>query len=292
MEISNSTVVDHHQSPSISQVTDELLTTKEQEKTLPNYTVWVQEAIVALTSGDKTSITQGCSLLGIFLYILNNYSTEDSIFVMNTKIRSTLALLNRMGIVQRSGEDENDEDELECVSTLPKSDIEQPMELDGTQAAVSGKAKPTLKVNKSTTAKKPKDAEKSVKAKKKDAAAIIVKKAKLGAKSKAATKIVTSKKKKDSGGKENSTAENKAFPFHLKTMKKLSPALATVCGKKKMGRHEVVREIWIYIKKHQLQDPAQKSVIICDDKLKAVTKKKRVTCSEILSCLAGHMTTI
>ncbi len=79
--------------------------------------------------------------------------------------------------------------------------------------------------------------------------------------------------------------------FHLVLL--FSPALSKVFdGRKNMSRPEAVRSIWIYIKKHKLQDPGQRSVIVCDDKLKAVTKKKRVTCSEIMACLSQHMTKI
>ena len=63
-------------------------------------------------------------------------------------------------------------------------------------------------------------------------------------------------------------------------------------GKKKMGYNDAVRAVWIYIKKHQLQDPNQRTVIVCDEKMKAVTKKKKVLCKEILTILQPHMTSI
>ena len=100
----------------------EPLTTEEQVRSLPNYTLMVQEAIIALGKGEKSNENfQGCSLLGIFLYVLRQYPntrTQDSVIVMNNKIRSSLALLKRMGIVKSI----NDElDDLEIESTLPSS---------------------------------------------------------------------------------------------------------------------------------------------------------------------------
>ena len=100
----------------------EPLTTEEQVRSLPNYTLMVQEAIIALGKGEISNENfQGCSLLGIFLYILRQYPntrTQDSVIVMNNKIRSSLALLKRMGIVKSI----NDElDDLEIESTLPTS---------------------------------------------------------------------------------------------------------------------------------------------------------------------------
>jgi upstream activation factor subunit UAF30 len=95
---------------------------------------------------------------------------------------------------------------------------------------------------------------------------------------------------KKGAGKENSNKQ--PFPFEKLKLKSLSPALALICGKPQMSRHEAVREIWAYIKKQKLQDPGQKTIIFCDEKLKAVTKKKKVTCSEILTCLSQNMTAI
>ena len=57
---------------------------------------------LALTSGAITD--QGCSVLGIFLYILNHYPMTEPVSVMNIKIRSTLIMLKRVGIVENVGE--------------------------------------------------------------------------------------------------------------------------------------------------------------------------------------------
>lgn len=65
---------------------------------------------------------------------------------------------------------------------------------------------------------------------------------------------------------------NSAF---MKPMK-LSEELEAVVGKGPMPRSEVVKALWVYIKKHDLQDPANKRNINADDKLKVVFGGKAV----------------
>lgn len=248
-----------------SPVIREPLTTKEQEAPLPNYTVMVQEAIFALSSGD-----QGCSLLGIFLYILNQYPMTETVEVMNLKIRSTLAMLKRVGIVNNIGEEDDYLEELESVANESKNKSNE-------QKTWSDENKPEVSKTKETEPKnkKPKEIKKNSNGK--------------------PTKNVLLTKKKSSG-KENSSNNKEQSGIKVKrplnqVPKNLSPHLAAICGKKKMGRNDAVRAVWVYIKKHNLQHPTKKTVIICDDKLKAVTKRKRVTCNEIFSFLRKHMTT-
>jgi len=56
----------------------------------------------------------------------------------------------------------------------------------------------------------------------------------------------------------------------------ISPELALVVGKGPMPRSEVVKALWVYIKKNNLQDPAAKRNIIADENLKAVFGGKAV----------------
>jgi chromatin remodeling complex protein RSC6 len=65
---------------------------------------------------------------------------------------------------------------------------------------------------------------------------------------------------------------NSAF---MKPMK-LSEELEAVVGKGPMPRSEVVKALWVYIKKHDLQDPANKRNINADEKLKVVFGGKAV----------------
>ena len=56
----------------------------------------------------------------------------------------------------------------------------------------------------------------------------------------------------------------------------VSAELAEVVGKGPMPRSEVVKALWVYIKKHNLQDPKNKRNIVADAKLKAVFGGKSV----------------
>ena len=69
-------------------------------------------------------------------------------------------------------------------------------------------------------------------------------------------------------------AEKKVSAF-MKPMK-VSVELAEVVGKGPMPRSEVVKALWVYIKKHNLQDPKNKRNIVADVKLKAVFGGKGV----------------
>jgi len=70
----------------------------------------------------------------------------------------------------------------------------------------------------------------------------------------------------------------------------ISDDLAAVVGKGPMPRSEVVKEIWVYIKKNNLQNPANKRNILADDKLKAVFDgKSEVTMFEMTKLVSKHL---
>jgi chromatin remodeling complex protein RSC6 len=56
----------------------------------------------------------------------------------------------------------------------------------------------------------------------------------------------------------------------------ISSDLAAVVGAGPMPRSEVVKALWVYIKKHNLQDPANKRNIVADENLKKVFGGKAV----------------
>lgn len=56
----------------------------------------------------------------------------------------------------------------------------------------------------------------------------------------------------------------------------VSPALAAVVGKGPLPRTEVVKKLWVYIKKNGLQDTKNKRNINADANLKAVFGGKAV----------------
>jgi chromatin remodeling complex protein RSC6 len=71
---------------------------------------------------------------------------------------------------------------------------------------------------------------------------------------------------------------------------KPSAELAAVVGAGTITRGEVVSKIWDYIKKNQLQDPANKREINADDKLQKVFDgKPRVNMFEMNKYLSKHL---
>lgn len=79
---------------------------------------------------------------------------------------------------------------------------------------------------------------------------------------------------------------NSAF---MKPMK-ISPELAAVVGEGPMPRSEVVKQIWVYIKKHDLQDPSNKRNINADENLKKVFGgKETVSMFEMTKLVSQHL---
>ncbi|MEK7174017.1 MAG: SWIB/MDM2 domain-containing protein [Patescibacteria group bacterium] len=81
----------------------------------------------------------------------------------------------------------------------------------------------------------------------------------------------------------------KANPALLRPLQ-LTPELEAVVGKGPMPRFEVVKKMWEYIKKHDLQNPQNKRNILADDALKALFDgKKEVTMFEMTKLVSAHM---
>ena len=70
----------------------------------------------------------------------------------------------------------------------------------------------------------------------------------------------------------------------------VSSELAAVVGKGPMARTEVVKKLWIYIKKNKLQDSKKRTMINADDNLKAVFGgKKQVSMFEMTKLVSKHL---
>ena len=70
----------------------------------------------------------------------------------------------------------------------------------------------------------------------------------------------------------------------------VSPELAEVVGNGPMPRSEVVKALWVYIKKNGLQDAANKRNINADDKLKKVFDgKSTVSMFEMTKLVSKHL---
>ncbi|MFA6376040.1 MAG: SWIB/MDM2 domain-containing protein [Candidatus Paceibacterota bacterium] len=82
------------------------------------------------------------------------------------------------------------------------------------------------------------------------------------------------------------TKTNSAF---MKPMT-VSSELALIVGKGPMPRSEVVKKLWEYIKKNNLQDPKNKRNINADANLQAVFGgKKMVNMFEMTKLVSAHL---
>lgn len=100
---------------------------------------------------------------------------------------------------------------------------------------------------------------------------------------KATKKKVT--KKKATKKKKTKRKPNKAFMKPLKP----SPALAAVVGSSAIPRTQVVKKLWAYIRRHNLQDKKNRRMVNADAKLKAVFKKNKVSMFEIAKIISKHL---
>lgn len=81
----------------------------------------------------------------------------------------------------------------------------------------------------------------------------------------------------------------KANSAFMKPMQ-LSGDLEAVVGKGPMPRSEVVKGLWVYIKKHGLQDEKNKRNINADDKLRKVFDGKgTVSMFEMTKLVSKHL---
>ncbi|MEK9168340.1 MAG: SWIB/MDM2 domain-containing protein [Patescibacteria group bacterium] len=70
----------------------------------------------------------------------------------------------------------------------------------------------------------------------------------------------------------------------------ISPELAVVVGKGPMPRSEVVKKLWVYIKKNNLQDSKDKRNINADENLKKVFGGKgTVNMFEMTKLVSKHL---
>ncbi|MEI6400152.1 MAG: SWIB/MDM2 domain-containing protein [bacterium] len=83
--------------------------------------------------------------------------------------------------------------------------------------------------------------------------------------------------------------EKKVNSAFMKPMT-ISDELAAVVGKGPMPRSEVVKAIWVYIKKHDLQNPTNKRNILADENLKKVFGgKAEVSMFEMTKLVSKHL---
>merc|ERR1719231_570608 len=98
-------------------------------------------------------------------------------------------------------------------------------------------------------------------------------------------KRVQVKKNRKAGAKKAASAAKKKG-IGLFAPVTLSEKLAVICGGKKMPRTEAIKKLWVYIKKHSLNNGR---LITPDDKLKAVLPVAKVDMLKMAGMVSKHM---
>ncbi|MES2528675.1 MAG: SWIB/MDM2 domain-containing protein [Bdellovibrionota bacterium] len=116
---------------------------------------------------------------------------------------------------------------------------------------------------------------------------------------KATAKKATAKKAAPAKATAKKATAKTAAPKKAKTarkpnaafMKALTPSaeLAAVIGATAVARTEVVKKLWAYIRKNNLQNPKNKRNILADEKLKKVFGKGEVSMFELASLIGKHL---
>jgi upstream activation factor subunit UAF30 len=114
-------------------------------------------------------------------------------------------------------------------------------------------------------------------------------------------KMATAKKaapatKTAAPAKKATAATKAAAPAKKRTpnaafMKAMTPSaqLAAIIGATPVPRTEVTKKVWEYIKQHKLQDPAKKTMINADAKLKVIFNKPQVSMFEMTKLINAHL---
>jgi upstream activation factor subunit UAF30 len=96
---------------------------------------------------------------------------------------------------------------------------------------------------------------------------------------------------KKKAAKAKKTTAKKARKPNAAFMKALKPSdkLAAIVGSTPLPRTQVVKKIWQYIKKHDLQNPKNRRNILADSKLKEVFGKLEVSMFEMTKLISKHL---
>ncbi|KAI4298532.1 hypothetical protein L6164_032080 [Bauhinia variegata] len=77
-------------------------------------------------------------------------------------------------------------------------------------------------------------------------------------------------------------------PRGIMRPRRISPEMQALVGVAEISRTQALKLIWAHIKENNLQDPENKKIIICDEKLKNIFKKDQVGFLEIAGLITPH----
>ena len=73
---------------------------------------------------------------------------------------------------------------------------------------------------------------------------------------------------------------------------KLSSDLADIVGKKEASRAECIKELWAYLKKHNLQTPDNKQFFLPDKKMAKVFGSDKIRAFGMAKFISAHVSPI
>jgi upstream activation factor subunit UAF30 len=111
------------------------------------------------------------------------------------------------------------------------------------------------------------------------------KKAAKKATKKAAKKAPAKKAAKKAAKKKSARKPNAAFMAPLQP----SATLGEVVGSKPIPRTEIVKKVWDYVKKNNLQDKKNRRMINADSKLKPLFGKDQISMFELAKVINKHV---
>ncbi|NGX38136.1 MAG: DNA topoisomerase 1 [Chlamydiae bacterium] len=95
--------------------------------------------------------------------------------------------------------------------------------------------------------------------------------------------------RKKKGAKKKSAAKKKTATKRVQPKKTLSKELAAITGESELSRPDTTKKLWEYIKKHDLQDPKNKRMIVPDAKLAKVLGKDPIDMMKLAGALTKHL---
>ncbi|GFP96462.1 upstream activation factor subunit uaf30 [Phtheirospermum japonicum] len=90
-------------------------------------------------------------------------------------------------------------------------------------------------------------------------------------------------------GRAPAGSKRRGGPGGLNKVCGVSPKLQAIVGEPALPRTEIVKQLWAYIRKHNLQDPGNKRKIICDDALRLVFETDSTDMFKMNKLLAKHI---
>ncbi|KAK4278385.1 hypothetical protein QN277_016238 [Acacia crassicarpa] len=84
-------------------------------------------------------------------------------------------------------------------------------------------------------------------------------------------------------------AKKRGGPGGLNKLCGVSPELQVIVGQPALPRTEIVKQLWAYIRKNNLQDPSNKRKIVCNDELRVVFETDCTDMFKMNKLLAKHI---